>query len=437
MRVALGAAVLVLALPVAAGAQLTDLLPADAGVEVDRSYDGDILLRATNHGPMQAALTVDLTMPAVLTTPVVPDGCTTTPTGLRCTTPTLLAGSYTVFPITPVPTTRGTHTITALVTSPLTDPRPSNDAAAAGIRLLPSPTVGPDPVASSVAVSAIRFGRRGADHVVLARHDAHPDALAASPLTADGPLLLTPPAALSADVAEEVERVLAPGSTVYLTGGSAALSGEVEAAVWALGMVPVRLAGADRWATSRAVASEVVRLHPASEMVLVAGDGSWADPAAGGAHAAASRLPVVLADPDPALTGAWAGAHGIASTLVVGGTAAVSEHQASQAPAPHRVAGEERSATAAALAALAQPRRGVHLADGYSAGSWPAALLAAGLAADESAPILWVGPDLAPGPTRRAVTSCRLQPVPLAVVGHTISEDVRAALDALDADPRC
>lgn len=427
---------LLLCTPAVARAQLLDLFPADAEVEVLHSYDDDLLLRATNHGPMAAGLTVELTLPPALTVPVLPDGCTPRPTGLRCRTPELQPGSYTTFPLLPVPTDRGTHRVTAVVTSPLTDPTTGNNVASGQVRRMPSPTVSADPVASSVAVSAIRFGHHGADHAVLARHDVHADALAATPLTLDGPLLLTPPGGLDPAVAAELDRVLPDGATVYLMGGLDALTPQVGADVEALGLVDVRLAGHDRFATSRAAAAEVLRLHPGADLVVTSGVGSWADPAAAGAWAAANRTPLVLADHDPTATAGWAAARGITATTVVGGQAAVSDLQVAALPGLRRVAGPDRSATAAVLAGETPSLR-FHLADGWSPGAWPAALLAAGLAADEDAPLLWVHPDGAPGPTQLAVTSCRLRPVDLAVVGHTVAHQVRVELDALDGDPRC
>ena len=65
-----------------------------------------------------------------------------------------------------------------------------------------------------------------------------------------GPLLLTATAALDPAVSAEIRRVLAPGGTVYLLGGTAALTPAVANAVAALGFPVVRIAGADRFATA-------------------------------------------------------------------------------------------------------------------------------------------------------------------------------------------
>lgn len=117
---------------------------------------------------------------------------------------------------------------------------------------------GTNRMATAVAVSKSLFGDRGAHAVVLARSDSFADTLAGTPLAAGkaGPLLLTPPGALDPQTANEIQRVLAPDRTVYLLGGSAALSTAVENDVRALGVDVIRLAGADRYATAVAIAEQ-------------------------------------------------------------------------------------------------------------------------------------------------------------------------------------
>ncbi len=70
--------------------------------------------------------------------------------------------------------------------------------------------------------------RQGATGVVLARGDLFPDALSGVPLAGvyGGPLLLTPPTILLPSVLVEIKRVLAPGGTVILMGGTGALSSQ-------------------------------------------------------------------------------------------------------------------------------------------------------------------------------------------------------------------
>jgi hypothetical protein len=120
---------------------------------------------------------------------------------------------------------------------------------------------GTDAIGTSIAVSQAEFAAAGsAKAVVLARSDFFADALAGGPLAAQlgGPLLITPGAALSATidlrVQAEIERVLPVGSTIYILGGSLALSPNIDAALQALGYVTQRIAGEDEYATAVSIA---------------------------------------------------------------------------------------------------------------------------------------------------------------------------------------
>ncbi|SCG49159.1 cell wall-binding repeat-containing protein [Micromonospora inositola] len=132
--------------------------------------------------------------------------------------------------------------------------------------------------------------RARAQAVVLSRSDTFADALGGSALAAakQGPLLMTPPTALQPAIATEMRRVLAPGGTVYLLGSAGALSTTVEQQVKALGFTTVRIAGADRFGTSVAIANAV---DPAPDMVLAATGMNFPDALAAGAAAGAQNLP--------------------------------------------------------------------------------------------------------------------------------------------------
>ncbi len=127
----------------------------------------------------------------------------------------------------------------------------------AGCRFDGERLAGPDRIDTAIAISKRGHATdRSAKGAVLARSDAFADALAGAPFAArhDGPLLLTPSSSLDQRVAAELRRAVAPGSTVYLLGGTGALSAEVEAAVRADGFTPRRIAGANRYETSVAAA---------------------------------------------------------------------------------------------------------------------------------------------------------------------------------------
>jgi hypothetical protein len=115
---------------------------------------------------------------------------------------------------------------------------------------------GDDRIASAIEASRSAFGDREAGAAVLARSDAFADALAATPLAAAerAPLLLTASTSLDDAVLDELARVLAPGRTVYLLGGTAALSDDIRQRLESWGYQTVRYAGSDRYETAAVVA---------------------------------------------------------------------------------------------------------------------------------------------------------------------------------------
>lgn len=136
--------------------------------------------------------------------------------------------------------------------------------------------------------------RLQASAVVLSRSDTFADALGGATLAAakGGPLLLTLPTQLLAATKAEIQRVLGTDltRTVWLLGGTGALSTSVENAVRALGYRVQRLAGADRYATSVVIADEVAS-HSAPGQILVATGNNFPDALAAGAAAGSFDLP--------------------------------------------------------------------------------------------------------------------------------------------------
>ena len=123
---------------------------------------------------------------------------------------------------------------------------------------------GSDAIGTSIALSNREYPTsHSAGAVVLARDDFFSDALAGGPLAAakDGPLLLTQgaseSAALDPRVLAEIQRVLPAGRTVYVLGGTGALSGGIDTTLKGLGYVVVREAGADEYATAVDIAQQL------------------------------------------------------------------------------------------------------------------------------------------------------------------------------------
>jgi Tol biopolymer transport system component len=134
-----------------------------------------------------------------------------------------------------------------------------------------------------------------ANAVVLSRSDQFYDALTGSALatTKGGPLLITPPTQLEPQVLAEIQRILPSGGTVYLLGGTSALTPAVADAVTSAGYVVDRLAGSNEYGTAVAV-DEAMTSHPAD--VMVATGVSYYDALSAGAAAANLGAVLVLTD---------------------------------------------------------------------------------------------------------------------------------------------
>jgi len=123
---------------------------------------------------------------------------------------------------------------------------------------------GIDAVGTSVLISQTEFPVNGsAGAVVLARSDFFSDALAGGPLAAavNGPLLITPGTPLASvidpRVLAEIQRVLPVGGTVYILGGTLALSPNIDNSLKFLGYNVIRLAGIDEYATAVLIAQQL------------------------------------------------------------------------------------------------------------------------------------------------------------------------------------
>jgi glycosyltransferase A (GT-A) superfamily protein (DUF2064 family) len=204
---------------------------------------------------------------------------------------------------------------------------------------------GADRIDTAIAISHSGHDTGGASAAVLARADGFADALAGTPLAAarHAPLLLTPHDHLDARVEAELERVVSPGSTVYLLGGEAALSTDVEQDVASAGFDVRRLAGTDRYGTAAAIAAE---LGDVSTIFLTTGADFPDALSAGNAAALAGDSTVVLTAGDtlPQATRAYLDAHPSAARIAVGGPAA----RADSTAAP--IVGRDRYDTAALVA---------------------------------------------------------------------------------------
>lgn len=264
---------------------------------------------------------------------------------------------------------------------------------------------GSDRFATAVRVSETAFA--GPVPVVfLANGLDYPDALSAAPVAAalGGPLLLTLPRTLPDLVVNELRR-LAP-ETVVLVGSEAVVGAEVEAQVQALGLTTDRVAGPDRYATSRALIERYAL--PGSTLFIATGR-NYPDALAAAAAAGAIDAPVLLVNGrttalDPA-TAALIEARGTTTVHIAGSAGVVSaelELELSQRVGTvSRLAGRDRYETAVAIASETASEAGrAFVATGAG---FADALSGAVLAAVEQAPLYLSGPTCLPRVAREAI----------------------------------
>lgn len=254
-----------------------------------------------------------------------------------------------------------------------------------------------DNVAASIGLSRLRFPSEATSpSVVVGRSDVFADSLASGAVQGklNAPLLLTPPERLDDRVSAEVDRLGV--RTAYLLGGQEALSPAVESALSARNIEVRRIAGSDRLETANAVAAALfadATRALVARAFAAADDPSRAfvDSLAAGSVAAREGVPILFSETGrlSASTRAHIQSSSIRNVTLVGGEAALSsqveEDLRSLGIDVQRVAGPDRTATAAALSQRLvpigqEPARQVVI-DGSRPDAWAAGFPAAGLRA--------------------------------------------------------
>jgi putative cell wall-binding protein len=280
---------------------------------------------------------------------------------------------------------------------------------------------GGDRYATAAAISKAAFSP-GVAVVYVATGTAAPDALAGGPASAKGggPILLVGRDAVPDPTATELDR-LQPRRIVVL-GGRGAVSDAVVAELQRRSGAPVaRVAGADRYATAAAVSAAAFDAGTAT--AYVANGAGFADALAAGPAAGSRQGPLLLVTKDtiPSSTRDELRRLHPAQLRVLGGPGAISPEveaalRADTGASVVRVAGDDRYATSAAVAA-----------DAFSPGV-PLVLLSTGLDFPDA---LAGGPmgALAPGPILLVQTHCvpaavnaeidRLGPSRIVILGGT------------------
>lgn len=259
---------------------------------------------------------------------------------------------------------------------------------------------GVDRVATAANIAAVTFPD-GTGTAIVARRDAFPDALAvAGHAGVNGAaVLLTDPDELDDRTAQALDQL---GVTeVVVAGGTEAVSDDVARTLRDGGREVTRLGGPDRFATAREVAlameGEVGGLEGRGERVaMLASAATFADAVVAGPVANARGFPVLLTSA--------AGLHPAAAeaidqlsidhVVVVGGphtlTAAIEEDLDARGVSHERVAGRDRTDTAAAMATWSVAHAGFDVTDVMVArgDAFPDALAAAPLAGRKLDPLV-------------------------------------------------
>lgn len=198
-------------------------------------------------------------------------------------------------------------------------------------------------IQTAIAVSQKSFPTpHSATAVVLVRDDLYPDALTGGPLAVakGGPLLLTGPSTLDPSSLTEIARVLPAGGTVYLLGGTEALSSSVANSLGNRGFHVDHLAGPNRFATAVAVAGAI------GPGVIFEADGLDFPDALSAGPAAAQDAGAILLTNGPKQapqTAAYISAHSSEVRYAVGGPAAAVD------PSATPLVGADRFGTAVAV----------------------------------------------------------------------------------------
>lgn len=279
--------------------------------------------------------------------------------------------------------------------------------------------------------------------VVLARNDVFADALAGSPLAGNDSCVLYTTggadASLDPATAAEIDRVLPPGGPVRILGGPSAVSPSVEQQLRGAGYAVERLSGPSRFETAVAVARVVRRERPGGTDAMLAFGRNFPDAVTGGAYGALTGTPILLTESNelPATTADAFAELGVRRTFVLGGTGVISDAVAAQAPAPQRISGPNRMATAARVAAELWPAVSpvvttVILCNIERDDGWALTLAAAPLSARDGAPQLGVGTDTYPAETQAFIRGQDPRLGTAYVMGNEefISDAVAAAVSA-------
>ncbi|WP_346917599.1 cell wall-binding repeat-containing protein, partial [Clostridium sp.] len=174
------------------------------------------------------------------------------------------------------------------------------------------------------AVEVSKAGWDNSDMAVIANGLAYADALVAAPLASnyDAPILLTEAGQLTDATCVELMRLGV--KTIYVVGGTSAVSEAAVKEMTEMGIDVVRLGGENRYETSLEVAKHLDR-QKNIENIYVAGGYAPADALTIASKAATDRTPIILVENNeaPKKILGWLKNQELKSACVIGGESAV------------------------------------------------------------------------------------------------------------------
>lgn len=188
---------------------------------------------------------------------------------------------------------------------------------------------------ASLSVAVAQSGWTKATHVILTRDDVVADAMVSVPLSKkyDAPILMTSTSTLDEKVLAEIRNLGA--GTVFIIGGTGAISLEIEQRLKVEGLYTYRFAGADRYDTAAQISTWV----GSTDTVYLAYGYGEPDALAASAFAAAKGIPILLTDTAslPSVTQSKLQQIAPSQVVILGGTGIVSSQLESELGAQYAV----------------------------------------------------------------------------------------------------
>lgn len=180
-------------------------------------------------------------------------------------------------------------------------------------------------------------------YAVLASGQDFPDALSSAPLAKkyNAPILLTNPQSLDTKTEEEIKRLGV--NELFVIGGYASVSKEVEDKLVSKGIKVTRLQGDNRYKTALAVANYL----GAKGQIVIAAGSNFPDALSIASYAAAQEMPIILVEKDnfPEELQQYILDYDISKTYVIGGPAVISDSLLAKLPGAERIYGSDRYET--------------------------------------------------------------------------------------------